>query len=45
MNYFVGNVLDKSTEYYLEITIAIIIGILLVLSIIMLTIIKKLKDK
>jgi len=45
MNYFIGNLLDRSTEYYLEITIAIIIGILLILSIIMLTIIKKAKDK
>lgn len=45
MNYFIGNLLDKSVGYYLEITIAIIIGILLVLSIIMLTIIKKIKDK
>ena len=45
MNYFIGNLLDRSTEYYLEITIAFIIGILLILSIIMLTIIKKAKDK
>lgn len=45
MNYFIGSLLDRTTEYYLEITIAIIIGILLILSIIMLTIIKKTKDK
>ena len=45
MNYFMENLLSKSTSYYLEITIAVIIGILLILSIIMLTIIKKLKDK
>ena len=45
MNYFVENLLEKSTGYYLEITIAVIIGILLILTIIMLTIIKKLKDK
>ena len=45
MNYFLGNLLNRETGYYLEIAILIIIGVVLVLSIIMLTIIKKLKDK
>ena len=45
MNYFIRQILDQNTGYYFEITIAIIIGILLILSIIILTIIKKLKDK
>ena len=45
MNYFVENLLEKSTSYYLEVTIAVIVGIILILTIIMLTIIKKLKDK
>ena len=45
MNYFIGNLLDKSTSYYLEVAIAVIVGILLIITIVMLTIIKKLKDK
>lgn len=45
MNYFIESLLNKSTEYYLEITILVIIGIILVLSIILLTIIKKIDKK
>ena len=45
MNYYMEQVLGHSTGYYLEITIAVIVGILLILSIIILSIIKKLKDK
>ena len=45
MNYFFREIAVKETGYYLEITIAVIIGILLILSIIMLSLIKKLKDK
>ena len=45
MNYFIKQILGQSTGYYLEVTIAVIVGILLILSIIILTILKGLKDK
>ena len=45
MNYLIKETLEQTTGYYLEITVLIIVGIVLILSIIMLTIIKKLKDK
>lgn len=45
MNYLLQILMNKETGYYIEIAILIIIGIVLVLSIVMLTIIKKLKDK
>ena len=45
MNNYLGSLLVKTNGYYLEIAILIIIGILLILSIAMLTIIKRFKDK
>lgn len=45
MNYFLKELLEKQTGYYLEVSILLIVGVLLVLSILMLTIVKKLKDK
>ena len=45
MNYFIEELIAKNSWYTTEIVIAIIIGILLMLAIIILTIIKKAKDK
>ena len=45
MNYYIIESASKSTGYYLEIIIAVIVGILIILSIVILTILKKLKDK
>ena len=45
MNYFMGNLLDKEATFYLELGIAIVVCLILVLTIVMLTIIKKSKDK
>ncbi len=44
MNFFIKEIALKNSGIELELMIAIIIGILLVLSIVILTIIKKLKD-
>ncbi len=45
MQYLLNNILLLATNYELEITIAVLIGIILILMIIILTIVKKLKDK
>ena len=45
MNYLIDNALKSGSGVTVEIAIAIIVGILLILSIIILTIIKSLKDK
>ena len=45
MNYYLFESAKSASGYYLEIIIAVIIGILIILSIIILTLIKKLKDK
>lgn len=45
MNYFLKELAEKSTIYYFELTILIIVCILLILSIIILTMVKSLKDK
>ncbi len=45
MNYLIDNVLKSDVGFSVELTIAILVGILLLLSIIILTIIKVLKDK
>lgn len=44
MNYFIREVVEKSSGFETELFIAIIIGILIILAIIILTIIKKLSD-
>ena len=45
MDLLTRNLIDSTSEYTLEISILIIIGILLILAIIVLTIIKKSRDK
>lgn len=45
MNYFIRDLIAVDSSYTLEITIGVIIGILIILSILILTIIKYLKDK
>ena len=45
MNYYLSETLAQNAGYYFEITIAVIIAILLILSIIILSLIKSLKDK
>ncbi len=44
MNYFIKEIATKEVGYYFEITVLVIVGILIILSIVILTLIKKLKD-
>ena len=45
MSYYIRNLIEAESSYALELSIVVIVGILLVLAIVILTIIKYLKDK